>query len=112
MFSPKDLSAIKKLIDQSFDTKLPELEKRLVEKNLEAIKLLIEVEFDEQLDKRLKQYFDKDRMYQKLDYIIGKLDASGNEQVLIANTQEDHEDRLIKLEEIHPQNKHNFAVTS
>jgi 3-dehydroquinate dehydratase len=48
----------------------------------------------------------KSDLLNKLDSILKEILASRDEQTILAHRVSNHEDRLEKLEEIHPQGKH------
>lgn len=74
----------------------------LTKQDLRRIELLLDVKLDEKLDEKLDQklrehlgnFPTKDEFYRMMDKLMGELDTSRNEQVLLARSQEDHEERL------------------
>lgn len=45
----------------------------------------------------------KDEFFTKMDEVMGELKDARDEQTMLAGHSSDHEDRLTKLEEIHPE---------
>lgn len=73
---------------------------------------IIEGIIDEKIGEKIKNLPTKDEFFTKMDEVMGELETIRNEQQLITHSQEDHEGRLTKLEKIHPENKHAFAIAS
>lgn len=73
---------------------------------------IIEGIIDEKIGEKLKNMPTKDELYTRLDYIVGELDTIRTEITLVTHSQENHENRITKLETIHPKNKHAFATAS
>ena len=65
--------------------------------------------FDKKLEEKFRFYPTKDELFKRLDHIVGELDTIRTEHRLTAHSQEDQEDRLSKLEEIHPGGRHAFV---
>ena len=78
-----DLSNLKKIIEFSIEEKVPQVIKR-----------------------ELSHLPTKDDFYKTMDKIMGELKTIREEQILLSHRTSDHEDRLEKLEKIHPSYQH------
>ena len=95
------------------DQKLIELIKkqdRLLRDLPKLIRQIMREELDKSVQKQLKGQLGKlptkDEFYQMMDELMGELKAIREKQTLITHRSANHEDRLEKLEAIHPSYQH------
>jgi predicted nuclease with TOPRIM domain len=69
----------------------------------------LEEKLEEKFDEKLKFLPTKDEFYTKMDEVMGELKAIREEQVIGSHQLGNHEDRLERLEKIHPQGQHAAA---
>lgn len=88
----------------------------LTKQDLKRIELLFEIKLDEKLEEKLNDklglYPTRNEFFKSMDKIMGELETIRNEQILIAHSQGDYDERLEKLESIHPKGNHNFSPAS
>lgn len=77
----------------------------LTQRDLDEIEKLI----DEKLDEKIKHLPNKDEFYKAMDQIMSELKKMRETYDLAAPKISEHEDRIIALEDIHPQGKHQLA---
>lgn len=85
MLSKQDLQAIEQLFDVKFDEK-----------------------FEEKFNEKLKYFPSKDEFYKMMDKLMGELETIRNEQIIITHHHEEFRTRVKKLEDIHPNDQHQF----
>lgn len=61
---------------------------------------LIEEIVEEKLEEKIKFLPTKDEFYEKMDEVMGELKAIREEQTLQSYKIFDHDDRIVKLEEV------------
>lgn len=91
----------------------------LTKQDFKKIELLFEIKLDEKLEQKLEEklneklgrYPTRDEFFKSMDMIMGELETIRNEQILITGSQTDNEERISKLEKIHPSGVHNFTVS-
>ena len=66
----------------------------------------IEKVVNKSVEEKTKHLPTKDEFYSKMDDIMGELKTIREEQIAVTGRFTDHEDRLEKLEEIHPSYQH------
>lgn len=83
----------------------------LTQKDFHQIEAIVEEKLDQKLDEKLKERLrflpTKEEFYEKMDEIMGELKAIREEMTILTYRSSDHEDRLEKLENIHPHSSHN-----
>jgi phage gp29-like protein len=73
----------------------------LTNSDVKQIRNVVKEELDEQLDDKLNKL--KSDFYERIDPILKEVTTAQEERPLIEN-------RIEKLEEIHPQGQHSFTV--
>ena len=71
----------------------------LTQKDFDEIERLI----DEKLDEKIKFLPTKDEFFDSMDKLMGELKTIREQQEIITGKTSDHEDRIIKLEDFHPE---------
>ncbi len=78
----------------------------LTKQDFKKIELLFEIKLDQKLEEKLNEklgrYPTREEFFKSMDMIMGELKTIRNEQILITGSQTDNEDRIAKLEKIHP----------
>lgn len=82
-----DKNYIEKVLDQKLDQKLDEQEQKF--------------------EAKLTEF--RDDFYTKIDPILKEVTASREERTIAAEQHRRNQNRIEKLEKIHPKNKHSFA---
>lgn len=109
MLTQTDLKKINSNVDKIVDQKIT---KRgvLTRKDFASIEKLVEQAIIDTVPKELKKHLaylpSKKEFYDKMDEVVGELRKSREVFELIPRRVSDHEDRLGKLENIHPNYQH------
>lgn len=74
----------------------------LTQKDLDEIEGII----DEKLEEQLKLLPTKDEFFSSMDEVMGELKTMREELAITNHHLKGHEDRIKKLETIHPDNRH------
>jgi len=74
----------------------------LTQKDIDQIENLIE----KKLEENNKQFMTKSEMLGSFDEIMGELKTIREEMAMLAHRSSNHEDKLVKLETIHPNYTH------
>ena len=82
----------------------------LTQKDLNQIESLVERKLDEKLDEKFtennKQFMTRSEMLGSFDEIMGELKTIREEMTMLTHRSSNHDDRLGKLEMIHPNYAH------
>lgn len=82
----------------------------LTKQDFNQLRVLIDERLDEKLDKKLDEKLKflptKDQFYTKMDEVMGELKTIREEQSLLSHRRSNHEDRIVKIEKIHPYGQH------
>ena len=105
MLTADDFQKIGQIVDKAVEKKTAHLVTK------DDVKLIVEAAVWERTDSfvtkdDIKHLPTKEEFYQKMDEVMGELKAIREEQTLLAHRLPDHEDRLEKLEKIHPDYRH------
>lgn len=91
----------------------------LTKQDFKKIELLFEIKLDEKLEQKLEEklteklgrYPTREEFFKSMDMILGELETIRNEQILITGSQTDNEERIAKLEKIHPSGVQHFTAS-
>ena len=78
----------------------------LTKKDLDQIEDLIDKKLEERLAENNKQFMTRNEMLEFFDEIMGELKAIREEMTMSTHRVSNHEDRIEKLETIHPNYTH------
>jgi len=82
----------------------------LTKKDFIAIEEIVDRKLEEKFEEKLAFLPTKDEFYTVMDKVMGELQAIRESNEMLNSRMGDHEDRICKLEDIHPQNSHQIAV--
>ena len=71
----------------------------LTQKDFDEIEKLL----DKKLDEKIKFLPTKDEFFSKMDEVMGELKTIREQQEIITGKTSDHDDRIEKLEDLHPE---------
>ena len=67
------------------------------------------VELEQKFEKKVDDV--KSEIFTRVDPILKEVQTKREHRTIVANKLTDHTDRIEKLENIHPKNKHDFATS-
>lgn len=78
----------------------------LTVQDLKQIKFIVEEVVEEKLEEKIKFLPTTDVFLTKMDEVMGELQKSREEQVMLTYRVSQHTDDITALQDIHPLNKH------